>query len=265
MEVFRKTANLTNGGQDVQLQDQHTPSVIVKFNKVTNSTTTTTIVAIGDRAATLTSVTGVAVGSYLVFFHPASVRFMTATVTGIGSSPTFDLDTPFDFAFPAGTFVDVAITNMKVDGSSTPQVFGLRGTGTPLGVKLTVDITRIIISCITTSAVDLSKFANLAKLTNGLLMRKRDGTYDNIFNIKDNRELAGIMYDWSPYGATNPVQGIDGFASRLTFAGQSKIGVTKRLALGEDLEIHIQDDLLTAQAGDTITVLEVIAEGHIVQ
>jgi len=255
----------TNGGLDVQLQDQHTPAIIAKFNQVLNSTVTVGAVAIGDRVVTLDDVTSVAVGTYLIFFNPTSVRFMVATVTGIGSSPVFNIDTPFDFAFPGGTYCDVTNTNMNVDGSSTPVVFGLRGVGSPPGIELTLDVTRIIFSCLTTSAVDLSKFANFAKLTNGIVMRKRNGAYENIFNIKSNRELAGIMYDWTPYAATNPVQGVDGFVARLTFAGQSKIGVTKRLYLGEDLEVLIQDDLATAQATQTITILEIIAEGHIVE
>jgi hypothetical protein len=190
---------------------------------------------------------------------------MTATVTSVLSSPTFDIDTPFDFAFPAGTYTDVSTTNLNVNGSVTPQVFGLRGVGTPPGVNLTVDITRLIFSCITTSAVDLSKFANFTALTKGLVCRVRNGTYENVFNLKSNREIAGIMFDWTPFASTNPQQGVDGFISRLTFAGSNKIGVTKRLALSEDLEIIVQDDLATAQGGETITTFEIIAEGHIVE
>jgi hypothetical protein len=257
--------NITNNGLDVSMQDQHTPSVIAKFNKVTNSTTLASAVSIGDTQATLTSTTGVSVGTYLIFFNPESVRFMTATVISVLSSPTFDIDTPFDFAFPEGTYVDVSTTNLAVNGSVTPQVFGLRGVGTPPGIDLTVDITRLIFSCITTSAVDLSKFANFAVLTKGIVCRVRNGTYENVFNLKSNREIAGIMYDWTPFASTNPQQGVDGFVSRLTFAGANKIGVTKRLALGEDLQIIIQDDLATAQGGETITVFEIIAEGHIVE
>jgi hypothetical protein len=255
----------TRGALDIQMQDQFTPTVIVKFNQITDSTTIASPVAIDDTQVTLTSTTGVSVGSYLIFFNPDQGRYMFATVTSVLGSPTFDIDTPFDFAFPAGTYVDVTKTNLAVNGSVTPQVFGLRGVGAPPGVDITVDITRLIFSCTTSSPVDLSKFANFAKLTNGLVCRMRNGTYENIFNVKDNRDVAGIMFDWTPYAATNPSQGVDGFISRLTFAGQNKIGVTKRLPVGDDLEIIVQDDLLTAQGGETITAFEIIAEGHIVE
>jgi len=132
-----------------------------------------------------------------------------------------------------------------LNGSVTPQTFGIRGSGVgePIGAEF--DITRIIIKCHASTAVDLNKFGDLAKLTNGLILRKRDDIYQNLFNIKDNGELAGLLYDWTVYQASHPTQAVDGFAARLTFSGQSKIGVTVRLAAGEDLEFIIQDDLMT--------------------
>ncbi len=254
---------LMKGLVDTSVQDSTEPSIIAKMNQVLQSTTTVGAVAIDDYQVTLDSVTDVAVGTYLVMFNPDSNRFMTATVIGISNTPTFDIDTPFDFAYPDGTFCDVTQTNMNVDGSTTPVIFGLRGTGAPPGVQLTAHITRLIITCICTSAVDLSKFANFAKLLRGIVCRKVDGTYANVFNFKSNQEIAGIMYDWTPFSASNPQQGVDGFVARITFAGQNKIGVVKQLKIGEDLQILIQDDLATAQSTETITILEMVAEGHI--
>lgn len=254
---------LLRGLSNVETQDKTSPSIIAKFNQVLNSTETVGVVAVGDYQVTLNDVTDVAVGRYLVFFNPISNRFMTATVVGIVSTPTFDLDVPFDFAYPDGTFCDVTNTNMNVDGSSTPVTFGLRGTGAPPGVQLTAHISRIIISCLTTSVVDLSKFANFAKLLRGIVIRKRDGTFENIVNFKSNREIAGVMFDWQPFAAANPVQGVDGFVARITFAGRNKIGVAKKISLGEDIEVLVQDDLETAQSTELITELEMVAEGYI--
>jgi hypothetical protein len=63
-----------------------------------------------------------------------------------------------------------------------------------------------------------------------------------------------------------PKQGntIKGFTSRLTWGGQSKHGVVIRLDgnLGEELQVLIQDDLVTASAN---TVFNMIAQGHEVQ
>jgi hypothetical protein len=213
----------------------------------------------GAYTITVTSTTGFIAGRYIILFDPASKNFSTYTQVGAPAGSVITLDTPLDFAYPSGTFADTAITNMNVDGSGTARVFGLRGTGAPPGVDISVDITRIIFRCLTATAVDLTTFGDLAKLTRGLVLRKRNSVVENIFNVKDNGEIAGIMYDFSVAAATNPQQGVDGFTGRLTFGGQSKIGVVIRLPIGDDLELLVQDDI------DGLTVLEVIAEGHIVE
>ena len=251
---------VTGGGQslDVILQDKHDDAIIVYFNQVHNSTTLNGAVSINDRIIIVADATGIVVGSYIILFDPASVRF-TAFFATIVDGLNIHLDSPIDFDYPDGTFVDVAIVDMSVNGSVTPEVFGLRGVGAPPGIELTFDVTRIIISCIASSPVTLSLFANIAALTNGLLLRSRNGRFKNVFNVKDNREIKGIMFDFDPSVATNPAQGEDGFVSRLTFAGQNKLGVAIRLPIGEDLETWIQDNLLG------ITSLRIRAEGHIVE
>ena len=237
-------------------QNQTTDPVIANFNKVTNSTTLNGAVAVEDKTIVVTSATGIAVGSYVILFDPDSVRFSTFYVTVVAGT-TITLDSPIDFAYPDGTNVDVGITNLAVNGSATTQIFGLRGTGTPPGVELTFDVTRIIIQCITDGAVTLEKFGDLPALTNGLVLRKRNGVTKNIFNVKSNGEIGGIMYDWTPHLATNPAQGENGFISRLTFGSPSKLGVVVRLPIGEDLELHVQDDLTG------LISLKVIAEGNL--
>ena len=55
------------------------------------------------------------------------------------------------------------------------------------------------------------------------------------------------------------------FTARLTFAGMDKIGVAKRLPIGDDYEVTVQDDLLAAQSGRQILLLEIISEGHVTE
>jgi hypothetical protein len=249
---------LAGGNSNVVLADQVTRPIIAKFNQVQNSTTLAAAASKGDTTIQVTSATGFVDGRYIILFNPTSKNFVFCEQVGAASGTTITLDCPLDNDYAAGTFVDAATTNLGVNGSSTPQTFGLRGTGAPPGVDIKADITRIIFKCIAATAVDLTKFGDLAKLTRGLLLRRRDGTFLNIFNVKDNGEIAGIAYDWNPEASTNPVQGVDGFYARLTFAGQNKIGVAIRLPLGEDLEFIVQDNL------SGLTLLEVVAEGHIV-
>ena len=239
---------------DVFLQDQITDPILINFNQVHDSTTLNGAIALNDRNIIVTDATGIVIGSYLILFDPGSVRFSTFTVIGIVGT-TITLDSPTDFAYPDGTFVDIAIIDMSVDGSVTPEVFGLRGIGTPPGVELTMDVTRFIFEMTTSSAVSLELFGNITALLRGLLVRSRNGRVKNIFNVKSNGEIAGIMFDWTPFAASNPVQGIDGFVSRFTI---TKLGVATRLKIGEDLEAWVQDNLLS------ITSFKMIAEGHIV-
>lgn len=257
--------DLENGSLPVTIQDQTSRPIIVKFNRVTNSTTLSSPASKGDTSIVVTSATGIVQGSYIIIFNPTTSRFMFATVTNIAAAPTIVLDTPLETDFAAGTYIDVGVTNLKSIGSlASPVIYGLRGTGSPPGVDITVDITRLIFTATCSDAVNLSTFVNLEELTNGMVLRRRNDVIENIFNVKSNKEIAALMYDWTPYGATNPVQGVDGFTSRLTFAGQNKIGVAIRLPIGDDLEVLIQDDIQTAQSGESITEFEITAEGHIV-
>lgn len=243
---------------DTFWQDQSTDAIIVNFNKVTNQTTLNGAISLNDTDIIVTSATGISTGSYIVLFDAASVRFSTFFVTGVAGT-TISLDSPVDFAYPDGTFIDVSIVDLSVDGSGTAQVFGLRGTGTPPGVEQTFHLTRIIFECTCDSPVALNLFGNIAALTNGVMLRSRNTRTKNIFNVKTNGDLANIMYDWTPYAALTPVQGIDGFVCRLTFGGPSKIGVVIELPIGDDAELWVQDNLTG------LTSLHVIAEGHIVE
>lgn len=258
--------------KDVSLQDQTTQPIIAKFNRVTNSTTLAVNALKGDTSITLTSGTGLVApagdlpGSYIILFNPTTALFMFAHATNIAGSPVVVLDTPLANDFDSTTFVDIALTNLNEIGTlASPIIFGLRGVGAPPGVDVTVDITRIMYKCIVTDPANLSKFGDLSKLTNGLVLRRRNGTTENIFNVKDNGEIKGIMFDFDVVATINPQQGVNGFNSRMTFAGSNKIGVALRLPIGDDLEHLIQDDLFTAQTGSQIKLFEIVAEGHLVQ
>jgi len=257
-EFFSLLVNeIFDNASEIFVRDQSTAPVIANFNQVQASTTLAAATEIDDTTITVASATGIEVGSYLVIFSNVTNRFFITRVTGIGSAPVIDIDTPVDSVLPIGTAVDITSDEMSVDGSTTAEVFGLRGTDRPTAIPTTFDITRIIFTCLTDTAVNLAKFGDITALTNGLVLRKRDGTYQNIFNVKSNAEIASLLYDWTPYLSTNPVQGQDGFVARLTFSGQEKLGVVVRIKPGEDLEFLVRDDLTD------ITSLKITAEGHV--
>ena len=108
--------------------------------------------------------------------------------------------------------------------------------------------------CLTSSAVDLSQFGNIAGgLLRGIVIRRVDGEYQNVLNAKTNGDLKNIMFDFDIEVTSGSQQ--DGFTGRLTFAGQNKMGAVIRIGADEDLQIVIQDDLTS------LTSFTVIAEG----
>lgn len=256
----KKALAVTGGGQplDVLLQNNIAPIVIAKFNQVQQGTTLAEVTLKEDVTITVVDPTGFAVGQYLVMYSTEIDRYFLAYILDVvGSEIT--VDTPLDAEFPVGSIVGGAITNMAINGSVDSQIFGLRGNPVENPLNLVFDITRILFRCETVDSPDLSTFADIAGgITKGLILRKRNGEFNNIFNVKTNGDLSSIMFDFKIELATNPAQGQNGFTGRLTFSGQDKIGTVVRLAEGEDIEFIVQDDL------STITKLEAIAEGHVV-
>jgi hypothetical protein len=247
----------SNGAVDVSLQDQTTDPIISNFNRIDGSTTLSDNTEIDESFIIVADTTGAGNSELIFIFNPVLLRFSKMSMLSINEDTVF-VDTPLDVEYPIGSFVDFTTIEMAVDADTTSQTFGLRGVS-PSPVGITVDITRIIFTIIMTTAPEFTDFGDIADgLTNGLILRKRDGRNFNIFNIKTNQELVGLMYDMRVYEG-DKVFNTNAITGRLTFGGQSKIGVVIRLNPGEDLEFIIQDDLTS------LISMRIIAEGHIVE
>jgi hypothetical protein len=145
--------------------------------------------------------------------------------------------------------VQFGASDMSVDGSVTPVIFGIRNP-TAQDIDFKVDITRIIFSMELSGTGDYDQFGNITALDNGLLCRFVNGETRNIFNVKTNRDLDNLMYDFkfilAGGGAPN------GASGRFTF---EKLGSVVRLKPFEDLQFIVQDNLTG------LNVFEVLAQG----
>lgn len=244
--------------KDVFIQDQTTPAFDFYFLQgIGAPTALTNAVAIDDTDMIVDSTAGMIISSYIGVFSVDPARFYFGQITNIIGNQIF-LDTPFDFAFIAGSTVINTSRDLNINGSITPQIFAVRGGGP--GSDLTIDITRIMIAMDTNDPPDFNRFGDIVGgLAKGLVLRRVDGVTRNIWNIDTNRELANIAYDYTTYLASNPGIGVNGLAARYTFAGQDKHGVAVRLKPGDALELIIQDDL------SSLLAFRVIAQGHQVQ
>lgn len=257
-----------NGSVDVNIQDQVTVPFDFFFVKVQGIPTTVAVEVIPITSTTIlytvdvTDASGCSVGDYFGLFNSDSDinnrayfgEIQAISIGGgTGGTDRITLDTPLDFSFQIGDTAACFSRDLAVDGSSTPQIFSVQ-VGT--GANQSIDITRFMVSMYTDSAVDLGSFGDLASLTNGLVLRRVNGKVNNIWNIKNNGELANITFDYDTYTASG--QGQDGCKFRNSYAGQDKHGVAIRLDPGDSLQLIVQDDI------SGLDQFRVIAEGHYV-
>ena len=249
----------SNGAMPVNIQDQTSRAIILPLVQQLGSTTNS-VEIVGDgltRTLTVADSTGMIAGQHIRVIDATNNTFWSGGILNVVAN-VITVDTPFDddITYPIGSQVTFSNADLGVDGSVTPVSFKLR-TGNP-SIPSLVDITRIILTCTTNSAVDLNNFGDLPALSVGLIFRLDTADPYTLGNAKTNKDLAGFAYDFTPWVASNPGQGIDGFTMRMTFAGQNKIGVALRVDSTENIEIVVQDDLTG------LVTFNAIVEGHLV-
>jgi len=222
---------------DVSIQDGTAPLYVVNFSNIVAETTLTAVTALDDYIINVTSAASFAVGQYLTVYSVASNRVFFSRVLAINTL-AITLDRPLDFAFAIADAVTVGSTNMNVDGSVTPQIFGVRNPSVP-DIPLEIDVSRIMFAMLTASTPTLTDLGDITNgVTRGVQIRRVDGTNQNICNFKTNNEMKNIMFDLEIQTAASQAQ--DGLAGRFTF---TRLGQVVRIGAGEDLQIVIQDDL----------------------
>jgi len=103
----------------------------------------------------------------------------------------------------------------------------------------------------------------LILLDNGVYFRLEDGTAKNLFNVKENADLANEGYDLMYSDRTVP-SGAHGTRARITWSGQDKSGVALRLSEdNDDKFVSIVRDKIDAAEG--ISRMRVKVQGHVVE
>jgi hypothetical protein len=240
----------------VTTRDIITPLVIAPFHRTNNQTTLTVATVIEQYSFTVSSTTGFIDGAYVILLDTVGGQFFTAQQVGAVVGNVVTVDRPITVTMPIGAIAIAATDNLNVDGSSTTQVFGI--TPEDIDVNVYYDITRIIITMVTTNPCNLSTFGDIATgITNGITIQHSNGLLFNVFNAKTNADFSALAYDLTFHGALNPAQGQDGLVCRITFNGKNKMGAVIRIGPGEDLRCLINDDLTS------LLRFSIMAEGHI--
>lgn len=242
--------NATNNALDVNIQDQHTKIVNLSLHVDSTNTPLRLDANVDDYKIGVQSGHGAVSGS-IVLLIEGSTYYEGTCISS--TTDTITLDTPLDSGFASGVCnVIVGVRNLNLNGSSTRVIAHIQS---PVGIS--IDITRMIFYIEDNTSMDDSKFGGVSRLVKGVVLRKKNGYYQNIFNAKTNGDLALQSYDAS-YTTAAPA-GNYGFRCRRTFSGQEKNGVTIRLDPGDELELLIQDDL------SGLVYFYAIAQGHVVE
>jgi len=209
-------------------------------------------VSIGDVEISVSDATGVIVGDYLGI-QEGSRNYQGKILSILDN--TFTMDTPFDFNYSTNSQIISKTPNLNVDGSIAPVIAKL---GPVAGIKW--DITRFLGNMVLSSAAGDSLFGNLTSLTKGVVIRKNgDISVNNLFNAKNNGDLALRMFDVTYTDRAVPVQSY-GLRFRRTLNGMDKNGVVIRLDgdNNDEFQILIQDDL------SGLDDFRVAIQGHVV-
>ena len=221
-------------------------------------TTLTVATAVDDPTITVADDASFGTGQFFGIFggDPDVPQFYFGTVWEAPVANVLKVDSQLDSVFGIGSVVLPLSKNMAVDGSVTPVTFSVQAGGATSNIM--VDVARIMMVMETPGAVDLNKFGSGAPLTKGILFRRKNGVVENIWNVKTNRDFVKLTFDYDPYVASNPSQGIDGLSVRNTYAGEDKHGSTLGLEPGDSLEMIVRDNLLTRT-----TIFETMGQGHV--
>ena len=249
-----------DGSINTLVQDQYTPSLDLEFLQDTADPTTVAVAtAIDDYVIAVTDATDIEVGNTITITNLENpvpeYRFYLATVLAkTGNDIT--VDSPLDYAFDAGSAVFISTTEMAVDGTlANPQAFRIYGAEAESGVVM--EITRINISIVSSAEPDDGKFGGIDALTNGIVLRRKNGDLRNMWNAKDNATLGILAGIDIVYTSRTVPQGSYGTKCRISYAGPAKRGVALRLEPGDYLEILIRDAL------SDLTSFKVAAQGHV--
>jgi hypothetical protein len=245
---YERNTGQKSGTVDISIQDSTSPLIVIRASELKSETTLTALAVIDANTFTVADATGVIIDDQFTVFSTVDQRYSIFDIIGVLGN-VITVDSPIDFAYKIGSFVQIGNHNLAVDGSVTPRIFGVRNT-TANDLDLSLDFTRMIFSMELTSSGDYDEFGNITALDNGLVCRFKDGEIRNIFNAKNNRELDNLMYDLKFIPASGGAP--DGLSGRFTFA---KLGSVIRIAPFEDLQFIVQDDL------SGLTTFEIICQG----
>ena len=245
-----------NGGLEVAVQDQYTEPINLHVSRFIQTIELTTGVAIDDNQISVTCVSAPVVGNYVCLkednsFYQGEIKTVT------GTNPyTLTLTSPIDYSYSAsGGCSEVSIA-MNVNGTlANPIVFSVSPSNLVNNTRW--HLTELTLQILSTSDVGDGLFGGLAKLANGIVIRRVNGKVKNFMNAKTNGDLR--VHGFDVQYADKPPSGLYGVNATINIRVQLGIVIDLDAETNDTFEILVQDSL----AG--LSTFNVVARGHVTE
>lgn len=237
------------GHVEVALQDQFTDIINLYAINIKGTTTLASAADADDTEIEVASATGAVIGE--AFNISEDGKTEQCIVSGIDGT-TITVSCPLNRDFTTAAVVEFGAWNANLDGSSDAKTFSIKP---PAGIKW--DITGINFNITDATAMDDALFGGATALTNGILVRRADGTNTKMLEVTNNggfgEQHCTMMYsDKAPSGSNGLLISLD-----IT----NKFGVTVRLDgdYDDELQLLVRDNLTV------LTKFVMTARGHEVE
>lgn len=239
--------------KDALPQDPDSEVVNLKLNQFLNDVTLANDLTLGTRTINLSPGHSVAIGNYLCFVE--GKRFTQSLVIGVNVNE-ITLESPIDYAYTTNADVHNSNPNIaKVDGSTTPIEFYLTP---PAGMAFDVYAVHLVGEY--KNAPGPTKFFGESPITNGLYLRKEDGSVKNYWTIRRDA-------DFREYGMVpehDPKAPAGNYLTYCPIKPRNDNGVVLRLRWNEKLIVGVQDDFLAMYTLGNLIRITATAIGHVV-
>jgi hypothetical protein len=227
--------------------DVHSSIINVYLHQHTATTTTVATATTGDGSEYTLDIADATGFANLDYIHINTTSIETTHPRIISASPalpttgpvTLTLDRRLDKVHSIGDSVIKVTIDMasQVGTMASPQEYF---AGPENGAVW--HLTRILFAMELSTAGDLGLFGNIAKLTNGVLLRARiNNQYYTLTNWKDNAGFKVDMFDVE-FDLRSGGGGTHGLSGRGTFKQAGSI-VRLDSATNDRLELYVQDDI----------------------
>jgi len=242
------------GNVEVAIQDQYSKPIDLFLTRFLNNVSLASGVSIGDYDFVVLSGHNISVGNYLCFKE--NKNFLQAGVIGV-SGDNISIGVPFDFAYTTNAYVCNTDRNLNVLGSNAnPVIFSVSPVNL---VNVSWDVNWMMFHIMDNVVMDDDTFGGLSKLSNGVVVRKRNDEYYNFFNVRYNGDFAHHM-KLIEYVDKAPA-GLYSFRAYKTFNGMDYNGVSVKLDSEDNdgFEVIVRDDLTS------LSTFHVSVHGHVVE